>query len=133
MQPTGFVYRAAIICPDCAEQLTFPFYDADMGETINSTDDMNAVFSFDGTDTETCCDHCHAHIETTPLSIATEIYTWFERDRAHVELRAVRTERTIIEWWDEEVTEAIEDGFLNPRDYHASALEYAKERGLLYA
>lgn len=131
MQPTGYKYNASIICPDCAEVLYFPFEDD--GIRFESVEDMFCVFSFDETDTETYCGACGEFIETTPLSIATEIHTWFERDRAHVELRAVRTERTIIEWWDEEVQEAIEDGFLNPKDYHKSALEYAKERGLLYA
>ena len=60
----------------------------------------------------------------------TEISLWFKRDRAHVELRHVETGLTIIEWWDEEVNEAIEDGFLNPRAYHATAFEYAQYLGL---
>jgi hypothetical protein len=53
----------------------------------------------------------------------TELHTWFERDRAHVELRAIESQETIVEWWDQDVQEAIEDGFLNPKDYHGSALE----------
>lgn len=61
----------------------------------------------------------------------TEIHTWFERDRAHVELRNAATGNTIVEWWDGAVREAIEDGFLDPRDYHGSALEYAEQHGLL--
>lgn len=55
----------------------------------------------------------------------TELETWFERDRAMVELKDKRTGNTIVEWWDEDVAEAIEDGYLSPRDYHGSALEYA--------
>src|SRR5205823_1880758 len=55
----------------------------------------------------------------------TYVGTWFERDRQHVELLQKGTDRTLIEWWDEEVSEAVEDGFLNPRDYHRSAYEYA--------
>lgn len=67
----------------------------------------------------------------THISIGeTELHTWFERDRAHVELRLKATDETIIEWWDESVNEAIEDGFLNPRDYHSSAFEYARYLGL---
>lgn len=62
---------------------------------------------------------------------ATELHTWFERDRAHVELRESSSGNTIIEWWDEEVSEAIEDGFLSPKDLHGSAYEYAFSRGLL--
>lgn len=61
----------------------------------------------------------------------TEIHTWFERDRSHVELREKSTDRTLVEWWDEDVTQAIEDGFLKPRDFHGSAYEYALERGML--
>jgi len=62
----------------------------------------------------------------------TKIQTWFERDRQHVALVDAETEQnTIIEWWDEAVTEAVEDGFLDPRDYHGSAYDYAKSNGLL--
>lgn len=51
----------------------------------------------------------------------TEIHTWFERDRAHVELREKESQETLVEWWDEEVASATEDGFLDPNDYHGSA------------
>ncbi|MHB8107995.1 MAG: hypothetical protein ACYDH4_11305 [Candidatus Cryosericum sp.] len=62
----------------------------------------------------------------------TELHTWFERDRAHVELRDKRTDKTIIEWWDEAVGEAFEDGFLShKRGLKESAYEYAKDVGLL--
>jgi len=60
-----------------------------------------------------------------------ELHTWFERDRAHVELRDPVTDETIIEWWDEAVEEAIEDGFLDPRDYHGSAFKYARYVGII--
>lgn len=71
-------------------------------------------------------------LEGKPLSIdATELYTWFERDRQHVELRSKLDDKTIVEWWDEAVTEAVDDGFIDPRDYHSTAYEYACERGLL--
>jgi hypothetical protein len=61
----------------------------------------------------------------------TELLTWFERDRAHVELRNRLDDSTIVEWWDEDLSEAVEDGALNPRDYHSSAYEYADVCGLL--
>lgn len=61
----------------------------------------------------------------------TELYTWFERDRAHVELRDLWTDSTIVEWWDEAVKEAVEDGYLNPKNYKRSAYEYAKMHGML--
>lgn len=56
--------------------------------------------------------------------------SWFEHDRAHVELRDAN-EETIIEWWDENVAGAIEDGFLDPRNFLVSATAYAREIGLL--
>ncbi len=68
----------------------------------------------------------------TELSIdETELLTWFERDRAHVELRNKLDGSTIVEWWDGDVAEAIEDGSLNPRDYHSTAYAYAEVCGML--
>jgi hypothetical protein len=61
----------------------------------------------------------------------TTIETWFERDRAHVELRDARNEETIVEWWDDAVAEAVEDGFLDSRDWNGSAYQYAREQVLL--
>ena len=61
----------------------------------------------------------------------TELLTWFERDRAHVELRNKLDDSTIVEWWDEDLSEAIEDGSLSPRDYHSTAYAYAEVCGLL--
>ncbi len=67
-----------------------------------------------------------------PVNIdCTELLTWFERDRAHVELRSKLDDKTIVEWWDDAVSEAIEDGFLESRNYHQTAYDYAKERGML--
>lgn len=67
-----------------------------------------------------------------PLHIdCTQIHTWFERDRQHVELRSKLDDKTILEFWDEAVTEAVEDGFLNPRDYHQSIYDYARYLGML--
>jgi hypothetical protein len=66
---------------------------------------------------------------------STVLDTWFERDRQHVCLSRRQADGsaggTIIEWWDGAVTEAVDDGFLNPRNYHASAFEYARSHGLL--
>lgn len=61
----------------------------------------------------------------------TELHVWQERDRAHVELRHTGSESTIVEWWDEDVQQAVEDGFLDSRDLHRSAYDYADEHGLL--
>jgi hypothetical protein len=59
------------------------------------------------------------------------INVWMERDRKHVHLFRGDENDTIIEWWDEEVDEMVEDGFLNPRDWEGSAIEYAKDMGLI--
>lgn len=60
----------------------------------------------------------------------TEIHVWFERDRANVELRNKIDDETIIEWWDDDVGQAVDDGFLNPRDWHRSAYDYALHLGI---
>jgi hypothetical protein len=65
----------------------------------------------------------------------TDLETWFERDRAHVELRDRLTGQTVVEWWDNDVQQAIDDGFLPYRwsdaAAHAAAFEYAKNVGLI--
>lgn len=72
----------------------------------------------------------------------TQLDTWFERDRAHVALLDSRNDATIVEWWDDEVFQAIEDGFLDNRAFilgrlsrpgilHESAYEFAANIGLL--
>lgn len=64
----------------------------------------------------------------------TTLHTWFERDRAHIELRD-ENDDTIIEWWDEEVEEMFEDGFfsrhafalgtlIRPHVLHQNVVEY---------
>ncbi len=60
-----------------------------------------------------------------------KIHTWFERDRAHVELRNEDTDVTILEFWDEAVEEMVEDGFLDPKDWKGSMIKYARSMGLL--
>lgn len=45
--------------------------------------------------------------------------------------RAKLDDSTIVEFWDEDVSQAVEDGFLNPRDYHGSAYEYAVDCGII--
>ena len=61
----------------------------------------------------------------------TELHVWSERDRNHIELRCTDTDATIIEWWDDDAIQAIENGFLNPKNLHQSAFDYAAEMGLL--
>jgi hypothetical protein len=71
----------------------------------------------------------------TPVEVTgindTKIATWFERDHQHVALIDASTEQKIVEWLDEDVTYMVESGFLDPRDYHGSAYDYAKTNGLL--
>src|SRR5262245_14913307 len=63
----------------------------------------------------------------------TELKTWFERDRAHVDLQDRRTGRTLIEFWDEDVGQLLEDGFLDRRDLHSSLYNYAVYLGVIKA
>ena len=65
-------------------------------------------------------------------------HTWFERDRQNVRLETP-SGRVIFDLWDDDVTQAIEDGFLkrprHPRpsdsDWLPSAIDYAKDMGFL--
>jgi hypothetical protein len=43
--------------------------------------------------------------------------TWFERDRARVALQHTDTSVTVVEWLDDAVGEAIEDGFLDGKAF----------------
>ena len=61
-----------------------------------------------------------------PLHVA----TWFERDRAHVSLQDAN-DRPILEFWDEAVQEAVDDGFIKPRDWAGSMIEYATHLGIM--
>jgi len=54
----------------------------------------------------------------------TDVETWFERDRAYVELKKSANDETLIELWDDDVNEAFEDGFLNRRDLHGSLVDW---------
>jgi hypothetical protein len=60
-----------------------------------------------------------------------KVYTWFERDRAHVELRNEDTDETILEFWDDDVNQAVEAGILDPRDWEGSIIKHAEELGVL--
>ena len=63
-----------------------------------------------------------------------DVDTWFERDRSQITLnRKGETGEyyAIFTLWDNEVTEAIEDGFINPKHLLESCVQYAVMRGLL--
>ena len=59
------------------------------------------------------------------------VSTWFERDRQHVHLFCGDENTTVLEWWDEDVTDMVELGFLSPKDWEGSAIEYADSHGLI--
>lgn len=52
------------------------------------------------------------------------VSTWFERDRAYIALLD-EDDRVIVEFWDEGVDQAIEDGFIDMRNLKKSLIEYA--------
>lgn len=61
----------------------------------------------------------------------TEVDKWFERDRQHVALLNKNTGDTLLDFWDEDVSGLVEDGFLNPRDWHGSLYAYALHLGAI--
>lgn len=63
----------------------------------------------------------------------TQLYQWFERGNAHVELETLDPENaTIIRFIDGEVHQAQIDGFLslNSNKWHEDLVEYANYLGL---
>lgn len=103
-------------CPDCKEEWT-------TDSTVEKDDE---------------CPKCGT--VSKPKKVVTEdqedsngneirVDTWFERDRANVTV--YKNDKEIAEWWDDDVRELVEDGFLNPRDWEGSAIEYCKHLGLL--
>ena len=73
----------------------------------------------------------------------TELHYNFERGEGYVELRNKITEQTIVEWRNEQLEEAIQDGFLSSikggigfrltdwDEVQKQAFDYAQERGML--
>ena len=67
----------------------------------------------------------------------TFLTSWFERDRAHIAIYGkingsedVSDEHAIVEFWDDAVLEALEDGSIKSDNYHESLVVYAKARGI---
>lgn len=64
---------------------------------------------------------------------------WIERDRAQLALTDELTGKEVFQLWDDDFSQAIEDGFLSkprhPRpsdsDWHQPALDYAESQGLM--
>lgn len=58
--------------------------------------------------------------------------TWFERDRASIIVyKGNIGDKVIAEWWDEEVWDLVELGFLNSDNWKESAIEYCKHLGII--
>jgi hypothetical protein len=63
----------------------------------------------------------------------TTIRVWQERDRLHIELRDNASGKTLIEWWDDDAREAIEDGFLDVKEAVLGSLErFVRQGGPLH-
>lgn len=63
-----------------------------------------------------------------------DVSTWVERDRASVAVQEAKTGKVLVEWWDEDVAAAVEDGFfksdrpfgkLEGKTFERSVIEYA--------
>lgn len=71
-------------------------------------------------------------------STNTVVDTLFDADHQYVGLYPIDEDgksdvkkKAIVEWKGEELAEAVESGMLDPRDWHSSALNYARELGLI--
>jgi hypothetical protein len=68
-----------------------------------------------------------------------EADVWFERDRANLSLRDTVMDAAVFSLWDEEVSQAIQNGFItaprrprpNDADWLPALLDYATSQGLL--
>ena len=59
-----------------------------------------------------------------------QVTTFFERDRAYIALLD-EDERVIIEFWDEDVHQSVEDGIIEMRRLKKSLIEHAIGFGFL--
>ena len=62
-----------------------------------------------------------------PTFAQTRLETWFERDRANIRLvdESTNPENDLIDLWDDDVDQAVEDGFLKlGRQLHRSAYDW---------
>jgi hypothetical protein len=70
-----------------------------------------------------------------PLKISfedTTLTTWFERDRANMNLNnTLDNDNSILSLWDDDVLQAIEDGFLKNGGDHKGMYDLAVNAGLI--
>jgi hypothetical protein len=63
----------------------------------------------------------------------TTISVWQERDRFHVRLSRTSDDHTLVEWWDDQVTEAVVDGSLDVSEARLGGLErHVRQGGALH-
>lgn len=120
-------------CTECGEEFRFNFDPGPYDDGDACAHGLQADAGCEDCYNEwidSCIEDAEADHECPRYHVA----TWFERDWAHVALyygtAGDANDETIVEWWDEAVGEAIEDGFLDPKDWLASALAYARSVGL---
>lgn len=58
------------------------------------------------------------------------VHTWFERDRQNIWVEDEKG-RNVAEWWDEDVSDMVEQGFFNSRDLEGSVMEYLASVGVI--
>lgn len=75
-----------------------------------------------------------AECKFKPRTISnTRITVWQERDRLHIALEDMDTDKTLIEWWDEDAQQMIEDGFLDIHEAILGRLErFVRQGGALH-
>lgn len=74
----------------------------------------------------------HPNLLPKPTTDDVEVKTWFERDRSHIDLVDTRSDKTIVEWWDAEAQQMLEDGFFEAGPgLERSVVKYAQEMGWL--
>lgn len=109
----------------CNQELTFEKIDQMLNECTASLDKM---------DEETFSRLTSNEARKVSFD-ETELHVWFERDRQHIDLRYKDLdEESILEFWDDEVTQAYEDGFLQSHinsQLHKEMYDLAIERGFI--
>lgn len=70
-----------------------------------------------------------AHQSKAPTLSDTTIAVWQERDRLHICLSRKSDDKTLVEWWDDDACQAIEDGFLSLKEAILGSLERNVKQG----
>ena len=81
-------------------------------------------------------------LETKPTRDDVSVNSWVERDRLGIWITDNRTDKTIVEWWDDDARQMFDDGFFKEATFTRSGelggppfinsvLDYAEEMGFL--